>query len=51
MPSGHRGYSLKHFDAEIDGRQHRILGLPHLSWYKPQGRPEFIEWIRQVAQL
>ena len=49
VPSGHGGYSLKHFDAEIDGRQYRILGLPHLSWYMPQGRPEFTEWIREVA--
>ncbi len=49
VPSGHGGYSLKHFDAEIDGRHVRILGLPHLSWYRPQGRPEFTEWIRKVA--
>lgn len=49
VPSGHGGYRLKHFDAEIDGRHYRILGLPHLSWYKPQGRPEFTEWIREVG--
>jgi hypothetical protein len=49
-PSGHGGYWLKHFDTVIDGRQCRVLGLPHLSWYKPQGRPEFIEWVREVAQ-
>lgn len=50
-PSGHRGYSLKHFDAQINGRRLRVLGLPHLSWYKPQGRPEFAEWAKQVTQV
>lgn len=48
VPSGDARYDLKHFDTSIDGRPTRVLGIPHLSCYSPNGREEFTEGLCEV---
>lgn len=47
--SGHGGYRLKSFDAQLVGRQRTVIGLPHLSWYDPSGKDAFNAFMGEMG--
>lgn len=49
QPSGHGGYRLKSYDAQIGGRQRTVIGLPHLSRYDPCGKDAFDAFMGERA--
>ncbi|MEO5812842.1 MAG: hypothetical protein ABIQ63_12100 [Rhodanobacter sp.] len=42
--SGHGQWKLKSFSTQLNGKDIRILGIPHLSRYSPD-REEFYDWL------
>lgn len=45
MPSGHGTWKLKGFQCRVSDRPTYVAGLPHLSWYKPEGKPGVVQWL------
>jgi hypothetical protein len=45
MPSGHGNWRVKGFHCQIDGRSVYVAGLPHLSRYTPEGKPQVVQWL------
>lgn len=46
-PSGHPNWTLKGFKANLpDGNSPYVVGLPHLSRYKPDGKPDVEKWLK-----
>lgn len=44
--AGHGDWNLKRFQTSIDGRPTTVIGLPHLSWYQPMGKPDVEAWLK-----
>jgi len=44
----HGDWAIKAFRAELNGQPILVVGFPHLSRYNPIGKPQIIEWIRQL---
>lgn len=44
--AGHGDWNLKRFQTSIDGRSTTVIGLPHLSWYQPMGKPDVEAWLK-----
>jgi hypothetical protein len=48
-PADHGDWRCKAFHTVLEGRQLRVLGLPHLSRYTIKGRPRVCDWIQEVT--
>ena len=48
--SGYSNWRCKSFDATIDGRVTRVIGLPHPSFYLMEGKVDAISWLREKAE-
>ncbi|UTM02915.1 uracil-DNA glycosylase family protein [Alcaligenes sp. NLF5-7] len=44
--AGHGDWNLKRFQTSINGRTTTVIGLPHLSWYQPMGKPNVEAWLK-----
>ena len=48
IPSGHGNWTVRGFKANLpDGSSPYVVGLPHLSRYKPDGKPEVATWLQR----
>jgi hypothetical protein len=50
-PSGHGTWQLKSFEAKVNDRNIRVIGLPHLSRYSPKGKPNVSKWLKMQATI
>lgn len=50
ISSGHGNWKCRSFKTKINNRETCIIGLPHLSIYKPEGKLD-IDWIKKEALL
>jgi hypothetical protein len=44
----HGDWAIKAFRTELNGQPVLVVGFPHLSRYNPIGKPQIIEWIKQL---
>lgn len=44
----HGDWAIKTFRTELNGQPVLVVGFPHLSRYNPIGKPQIIEWIKQL---
>lgn len=44
----HGDWAIKAFRTELNGQPILVVGFPHLSRYDPIGKPQIIEWIKQL---
>lgn len=44
----HGDWAIKAFRTELNGQPVLVVGFPHLSRYNPKGKPQIIEWIKQL---
>lgn len=49
-PAGHGDWNLKRFQTTINGRKTTVIGLPHLSYYKPDGKPSVEAWLKESLE-
>lgn len=50
IASGHGGWVCKALHTQINDREVCIIGLPHLSYYKLEGKDEVISWIKGMIR-
>ncbi|MGL1014443.1 hypothetical protein ACSTEF_21940, partial [Vibrio vulnificus] len=51
IASGHGQWVCKTFNTKINGRETCIVGLPHLSYYNPQGKTEVVDWLKEKLRI
>ena len=50
IESGHRPWKCRAFSTELNGRKTHVVGLPHLSRYKPNGKTEVVKWLNSMLE-
>ncbi|EOB2031366.1 hypothetical protein ACIRCE_003710, partial [Vibrio cholerae] len=51
IPSGHGGWVCKSFTTKINNRITCVIGLPHLSYYNPEGKMEVVNWLKGKLRI
>jgi hypothetical protein len=46
IPGGHGSWKCRAFETELQDRKIMVVGLPHLSRYLPNDKPQIIDWLR-----